>query len=137
MIEDKEEKKVFTSKYCKWCVSEFTPISHNNTYCCKECARKAKKDIYYQNKYGIGYKEYMILLMKQNKECAICGTSRDKTNSDIAFAVDHNHITGEVRGLLCNKCNQALGLLGDNKEGLKKALNYLKSKPTGYIVKGE
>src|SRR4030042_5864910 len=58
-------------------------------------------------KYGITSNEYNELFEKQNECCAICGEHQSKFNK--AFAVDHNHETGEVRGLLCQNCNNVLG----------------------------
>lgn len=52
--------------------------------------------------------------------CECCG----KTN--IKLSLDHDHLTGQLRGWLCQTCNVAIGALGDNIEGVTKALNYLR-----------
>lgn len=64
------------------------------------------------------------MLEAQEGVCAICGKPETKPNAKY-LAVDHNHETGVIRGLLCNNCNRALGLLGDNVETLQNAINYL------------
>ena len=67
--------------------------------------------------------DYNELLEKQNFCCAICGQHQSELTK--ALAVDHDHETGKVRGLLCFNCNSGLGALGDNVEGLLKALDYI------------
>ncbi|MBE3042995.1 endonuclease VII domain-containing protein [Candidatus Bathyarchaeota archaeon] len=57
----------------------------------------------------------------QNHVCVICGG----TNGKKRLAVDHDHRTGVIRGLLCNRCNQALGLMRDSYELLTNAIKYL------------
>ena len=54
--------------------------------------------------------------------CGICGTS---AKAGRRHAIDHDHATGLVRGLLCHRCNVALGGLGDSVEGLEAAIAYL------------
>jgi hypothetical protein len=66
---------------------------------------------------------YAELLKEQQGECAICGVSQAEVNR--RFAVDHDHTTGKIRGLLCGNCNKGLGLLGDTAEGVRAALDYL------------
>ncbi|HYT43296.1 MAG TPA: endonuclease VII domain-containing protein [Methylomirabilota bacterium] len=73
-------------------------------------------------KYNISNEEYNILLTIQNSVCKICGNSETNRN----LAVDHCHITGNVRGLLCDKCNRGLGCFGDDPILLCKAADYLK-----------
>lgn len=78
--------------------------------------------------YGITVDEYDEMLYKQNGVCKICGgieTSSNKWGIK-RLAVDHNHDTGKVRGLLCNNCNRGLGLLKDSTELLSNAIKYLK-----------
>lgn len=73
--------------------------------------------------YGLPEVEYFALLEKQRFCCAICGVSFAKINS----TVDHSHTSGDVRGLLCGKCNAGLGMLKDNLFILEKAVEYLKN----------
>jgi len=114
-------------------------------YRCKECDKKARAKYKEENrerfaevsrrkqlkfKYGITLEEYNEILQKQNNACAICGTTENNVtgkNRGWNFAVDHDHETGEVRGLLCNQCNRGLGMLGDTVESLKKAIQYLET----------
>jgi hypothetical protein len=60
-----------------------------------------------QKLYNITQEDYLIMLENQNNKCLICG--RDKSNFIKGLHVDHNHTTGEVRGLLCSNCNGSLG----------------------------
>ncbi len=73
--------------------------------------------------FGISLHEYNLMHTEQKGKCACCGIHQNELTKK--FAVDHDHDTGLIRGLLCNNCNLALGKLGDNIEGLMKALNYL------------
>ena len=74
-----------------------------------------------KRKYGVTADEYDSMLLKQGGVCAIC-----KNKPDIKhMAVDHNHETGAVRGILCENCNRAIGLLYDNKAYLQSAIDYL------------
>lgn len=79
-----------------------------------------KRNSYFKRNYGITLDEYEALVEKQEKRCAVCGDSPDYN-----LVVDHNHNTGEIRGLLCQPCNQALGLLKDSPDVLQSAQNYL------------
>jgi|SRR5208337_1052546 len=67
------------------------------------------------SKYHITLEQYDDLLKAQDGKCAICGvTDNGKTRdgkNDLPFCVDHNHGTGETRGLLCTMCNHFVGLL--------------------------
>lgn len=73
--------------------------------------------------YGINLNQYNDMLKAQQDSCAICKQHKDSFTN--ALHVDHNHITGKVRGLLCLSCNRALGLLKDNKDLFLSAANYL------------
>ena len=72
--------------------------------------------------YGLDENGWLALLEKHDSKCAICGRKEKFVNS---LAIDHCHQTGRVRGLLCRRCNTALGQFKDSPELLSKALQYL------------
>lgn len=76
-------------------------------------------------KYNLSVEGKEALMEKQNGLCALC---RHSDGGKRGLFVDHDHETGEVRGLLCVGCNAALGMLGDNVEGLQNAIAYLQGK---------
>ena len=73
--------------------------------------------------YGITIQEFENLLLKQTNTCAICKSDNWGRSSP---SIDHDHLTGKVRGLLCNNCNRVIRLLGDSINIIEMALNYLK-----------
>lgn len=73
--------------------------------------------------YGMTPEQYDAMLEAQGGVCAIC--KRPERIKGRRLCVDHCHSTGEVRGLLCNACNIALGKLEDNLESIKVAIKYL------------
>lgn len=88
--------------------------------------RTAKKRREYRLKsYGLTLEQLEDVFVKQGSKCKICN-SENSTHSSKGFVVDHCHVTGRVRGLLCNKCNLGLGNFKDSVEILEKALSYLK-----------
>lgn len=72
-------------------------------------------------RYGISLDDYNNLVTKQNGVCKIC----EKTNGSQNLYVDHDHVTGKIRSLLCRSCNVGIGHFRDNPELLKRAMNYL------------
>ena len=82
-----------------------------------------------QQKYGISQEEYETMLSAQHGNCAICnrhGNVLHANGRPQALAIDHDHETGAIRGLLCSLCNQGLGSFQDNGEFLLNAARYLK-----------
>ncbi len=137
--EDREErnKQLYNGKYreipkqrkCPKCgkTKDASEFGYNRTNAhglkcwCKICTTKERSQ-----RYDIVYPYYKELLEKQNGKCAICGHADSNNIRTQRFAIDHNHKTEMVRGLLCTKCNHAIGMLGDNTDILEKALKYLK-----------
>lgn len=76
-------------------------------------------------RYGIGLEEYKKLLAGQGDCCKICKSTAPGRKDVNRFAVDHCHTTGKVRGLLCSKCNTAIGLLNENPLLFDEAKKYL------------
>jgi len=75
-------------------------------------------------KFGLPQGWYDLQYKKQNGCCAIClGQQEGKPKK---FAIDHNHSTGQVRGLLCNSCNTSIGKLKEDITIMQRAINYLK-----------
>lgn len=139
-------KKLFnkrTMRKCKECGKrrEITQAALRTTpfdYCSPQCFGTSQRDpeakglsskrfARYKNlkyQYGMTLEDYDEMVEKQSGCCAICSDKPKKT-----LHVDHDHKTGDIRGLLCSKCNQGLGMLGDNKKGIAKALAYLEKIP--------
>lgn len=92
-------------------------------------SQKDSKKYYYKTgqknrllkRYGLSQDQFERLLLDQNGLCKICG----QKDADRELAIDHCHATGRIRGLLCQKCNTALGLFKDNIELLRKSIIYL------------
>lgn len=91
---------------------------------CKVCSLQYNRSRNLQTKYNLTDSEYNALLQDQGGSCLIC---RDTAGSRM-LAVDHEHDTGRVRGLLCSPCNTALGLFKDSPELLRLAADYLEQK---------
>ena len=96
---------------------------------CKLCARNDKL----KAAYGITISDYDEMLNAQNSTCKICKKPQKENTvgnggaGPKVLAVDHDHKTGQVRGLLCCDCNRAIGLFRDNPESLEKAAEYLRA----------
>ena len=92
----------------------------------KRVASGERRAYHIKNTYGITPEKYEEMLTAQGGVCAICKNEDTKLKSD-KFSIDHNHTTGEVRGLLCGSCNTGLGLFGDSVDTLMGAAAYLMS----------
>lgn len=79
------------------------------------------RNAYLRRKFKITQADYEAILAMQGGGCAICGKAPGK----ISLHVDHDHETGEVRGLLCVGCNNALGQFHDDQELLARAADYI------------
>ena len=78
--------------------------------------------------YGITVEDYEAMHAAQGGVCAICGSESNyyKAGALCALAVDHDHETGKVRGLLCNHCNRAIGMLKDDADVIERAASYVR-----------
>lgn len=84
-----------------------------------ELEKEKRKEAQLKYKYNISKDDYDSLLVKFDYKCALCNNSNN-------LCIDHDHSTGQIRGILCKACNSALGRLGDTQESLEKVLKYLK-----------
>lgn len=91
--------------------------------------RSKTKDYYNEivikQNYGIEYSDYLKMVEAHDNKCAICGAEAPTTGHKKRLNIDHCHDTGQVRGLLCDLCNRALGLMRDNTALLSNAIDYL------------
>ena len=96
---------------------------------CRPCESAKAHDRMLMDKYGIDRAEYeRILVDVQGGRCAICGGRPSSTGT--RFALDHDHKTGAVRGILCSRCNhELLGAAHDSLPILLRAANYLRTPP--------
>ena len=101
---------------CRLCMSK---RQHN--YRKKEKYLNCKKQYEVGVRYGITLEEY-INCMNTSKECQQCGATTE-------LCYDHDHNTGKFRGVLCRKCNSALGKLGDTLQSIEKMYVYLGGVP--------
>ena len=108
---------------------------------CKKCTNessknyirgmsKEKRQLFHQRKnlkrsYNITPEEYTQRLEEQNSCCSICGERNN--NLSMNLAVDHDHQTGQIRGLLCANCNVILGMAKDNIDILASTISYLRN----------
>lgn len=89
----------------------------------KEKERRRQYNNTLKKTYGITIEDHDQMLETQNYSCAICKTKEPEGQG--TFHVDHCHSTGNIRKLLCAKCNMMLGLAGDNIVTLETAIKYL------------
>ena len=86
-------------------------------------ARRSKHNTHLEKAYGINIDDYDKILDSQRGKCAICKGGTSKRH----FAVDHNHKNGNIRGLLCARCNSGLARFMDNIALLRRAARYMKA----------
>jgi len=118
----------FKIKACRLCSTDFQPHTPAEHYCSDECKDDALTNLYLMRQYNITLEDYRDMYIAQNGLCKICGEDGVKRASAYAgtpLVIGHNHATSDVRGLLCNTCNSALGQFQDDPAILLKAIEYL------------
>lgn len=114
------------SCYCKNCTKKKAKASYTKP-------DKAKTKAYILKcRFGLSLEDYHSLYKKQSGSCAICNKAltlyaETRDLSSVA-CIDHNHSTGEVRGLLCNTCNTGIGMLKEDPIIMQSAIKYLQQK---------
>jgi hypothetical protein len=88
----------------------------------REGRNRKMREIHLRNKFGLTPAEYEGILAAQGGVCALCNR---RPTPRISLHVDHDHGTGEIRGLLCMRCNNALGLFREGPDLLRRAARYL------------
>lgn len=93
------------------------------------------KDSSSRARYGVTDEEVGAILAAQDDRCAIC---RRQASEDTPLVVDHDHALGPVRaavrGLLCRRCNAAIGLFGDDPASMRRAIDYILTPPAQALI---
>lgn len=116
----------------KWCprCQDFRPTtsfpkrseSGRSAAYCRPCQKFYNSERRLKLVFGLTWDEYELMLACQDWRCAICGGKPRKN----LLSVDHDHKTGEIRGLLCSRCNhRVLGAANEDPERLRRAARYL------------
>lgn len=111
-------KKDNRAPYGRATICRSCDTKRERSYC-----KQKKRDNAYKYRYNISLEDYNEKFNIQNGRCGICG--RHQTEVKKRLAVDHDHVTGQVRSLLCDDCNKAIGCLQDSSEVVMKAFEYL------------
>jgi|SRR5580658_330414 hypothetical protein len=117
---DRTRVKLLNS-WCRKCVSERS-LEARKTNPEKERDNNFLKSLRLRNRITIA--QYNSLLSQQNGGCAICGAVSGRVGK-VRLYVDHDHESGTIRGLLCQKCNSGLGLFQDSANLVRTAAAYL------------
>lgn len=116
------------TRQCKVCTNEASELHQRANWERRQHTTRVRN---LKNFYGITVEQYEELLEKQNHRCVIC--SRHADEFKIRLSIDHNHGTGEIRGLLCTYCNHRV--IGRHKDGdlLRRMADYVDS-GTGLFI---
>ena len=124
-----------TNPVCQRCGKPIPESRHRNVkYCSPECkkremdARWRASSPHYnrQYHYGISPEQYEAMMTAQGGVCAICRRPEWKGKGNRPHT-DHDHVTGQFRGILCGPCNNGLGMFGDDPARLRAAITYLEA----------
>ena len=109
----------------KLCLHCGLPITNRvrNAELHPECVEPRARHAHLKRKFDLSLWQYEALLQSQQNACAICQSQSDTLH------VDHDHLSGAVRGLLCGHCNRGIGLFRDSTERLERAIEYLRLPP--------
>jgi hypothetical protein len=106
---------------CKSCLAEYKRSYHQKNPEQYQKHIEISRNSRLKRVFGITQDEYECLLKSQEGVCAICKLGPN----GIRLAVDHNHKTGQVRGLLCITCNTGIGMFKDDPDLLHRGIFYL------------
>lgn len=112
---------------CKICVESRRQELHEKN---PEVRQKRARNYLLRKKYGLTEDDFFVLIRRQNRMCGACPEILNMDNS----VVDHDHSTGKVRGLLCRRCNLALGLLRDDPVNVWLLYLYIRSNKSPRMI---
>lgn len=118
-------EEFYTRSQCKICYRKHQHQIHKKDPNWKQYI----KDGHILRRYGLTPEAYRALLESQGGVCAIC--KQPETAKNRSLSIDHDHVSGKVRGVLCTACNAAIGLLRESIPNLSAAIDYLKRSDSG------
>ena len=127
-ISEKGVKGPIYKSQCKVCVRKSQVEKYHNLTEEQKKQRRESNPCYnfeWRQKYrlkklwGLTLDQYSDMINNQDSKCKICGEEMNPPQ------IDHNHITGKVRGLLCRNCNTSLGLLKEDPDTLRSMISYI------------
>ena len=110
---------------------------NNRHYTCKECTKarlkesksqspKRKRELHLLRKFNMTLNDYDQMVERQGDKCALCpATKPGGRHTDASWCIDHDHVSGKIRELLCNDCNMVLGIVQDSPEHLLRMVKYI------------
>lgn len=113
-------KKLRRQSYCRAC-STLNVADWRQANPVKVQLSNEKQRGRYKSRQGVAEEQYGLMLDQQNGVCAGCLSPPVSKR----LAIDHNHITGQIRGLLCSNCNLGIGLLKEDSEIMARLIQYL------------
>ncbi len=126
-----QERRSVRNHTCQTCGKIMTHLKGRKKHCSISCKDKHKADLFFARRllktYEISLPQYEMKLNSQNNRCAICRQPETAKQNGVTrrLAVDHCHETNQTRGLLCVKCNLAIGQFKENWLVLENAIEYL------------
>jgi hypothetical protein len=115
---------------CLFCGVDISTLRTHAKYCSSRCSMNSfrrrnpgRRREALLLAHGISVEQFSMLFEKQNRRCAACGSTTPRSWS--TWQVDHCHMTGSVRGILCGRCNTGIGLFQDSSHILRNATSYL------------
>jgi hypothetical protein len=121
--DNKDYLKSYNNSYRKENKEKLTIRRHEWRRDNKDKMRRISLKVNLRRNHGITPDDYATMLLKQNGCCAICGKSASEYKRKLH--IDHNHSTGQIRGLLCVRCNYGIGCFKETPSFLDKAKEYL------------
>lgn len=108
--------------YCRECQNTVNREWHRS-----DAGRRHAHAMKLKRFYNLTLEQYDAMLEKQGGVCGICGKPETMVlrNNVSMLTVDHDHVTGQIRGLLCHRCNRGIGLFRDDPEHLRTAAAWL------------
>ena len=113
------KKMGYRSSYCKVCANKI----RENSRKLKGVEPIRQRAKWLKSSFGISVDQYNDILLLQDNKCAICGRTEELDGKN--FAVDHDHKTGKMRGILCKRCNLLLGKFENSTGNMEGAISYL------------